>query len=98
MTSTAPYTVPWTPRHAELSAIPSEGCRGVREAWGRIVVACQRAGTMRSDVVPDHVARTVIAAVPGILVRQPLYGPVPVEVLRAGLRASVSVSPPLPGA
>lgn len=70
----------------------------MREAWGRIVVAYQEAGMMRSDVAPDDVARTMIAVVLGFLVQQSLYGPAPVEVLRDGLRALMSVSPPLSGA
>ncbi|TQJ47483.1 TetR/AcrR family transcriptional regulator [Streptomyces sp. NBC_00080] len=90
----------WTEtlRNEELAAILSEGYRGVREAWGRIVVAYQEAGMMRSDVAPDDVARTMIAVVLGFLVQQSLYGPAPVEVLRDGLRALMSVSPPLSGA
>ncbi|MFD9432315.1 TetR family transcriptional regulator C-terminal domain-containing protein [Streptomyces sp. NPDC060002] len=89
----------WTKtlRNPELAAILSEGYSGVREAWGRIVVAYQEAGMMRSDVSPDHVARTLIAVVLGFLVQQSLLGPAPVEVLRDGLRALMSVSAPLSG-
>ncbi|WP_406010259.1 TetR/AcrR family transcriptional regulator [Streptomyces sp. NBC_00637] len=87
----------WTEtlRNDELSAILREGYAGVREAWARIVVAYQDAGMMRSDVAPDHVARTMIAAVLGFIAQQSLFGPAPVEVLRDGLRALMSVSPPL---
>ncbi|QJT00253.1 TetR/AcrR family transcriptional regulator [Streptomyces asoensis] len=90
----------WTEtlRNPELAAILSEGYGGVREAWARIVVAYQEAGMMRSDVSPDHVARTMIATVQGFLVQQSLFGPAPVEVLRDGLRALMSVSAPLSGA
>lgn len=90
----------WTEtlRNAELAAILNEGYSGVREVWGRIVVAYQEAGMMRSDVPPDHVARTMIAVVLGFLAQQSLFGPAPVDVLRDGLRALMSVSDPLPGA
>lgn len=81
----------------EPAAVPYEGCGGVREASGRIVVAHQDSGMMRSDVPPDHVARTMIAAVPGFLVQLSLFGPTPVETPRDGLRALMGVTPPLSG-
>ncbi|MDR6979460.1 AcrR family transcriptional regulator [Streptomyces sp. 3330] len=87
-----------TLRNAEPAALLEEGCTGVREAWGRIVVAYQEAGMMRSDVAPDQVARTMIAVVLGFLAQQTLFGPAPVEVLRDGLRALMSVSAPSSGA
>ncbi|WP_319593577.1 hypothetical protein [Streptomyces sp. ID05-04B] len=87
-----------TLRNEELSGILREGYGGVREARARIVVAYQDAGTMRSDVSPDHVARTMIATVLGFIPQQSLFGAAPVEVLGDGLRALMSVSPPLPPA
>ncbi|MGW0584300.1 TetR family transcriptional regulator C-terminal domain-containing protein, partial [Streptomyces sp. NPDC002920] len=88
----------WTEtlRNEELSAVLSEGYGAVREAWGRIVEAYQAAGMMRADVDPDDVARTMIASVLGFIAQQSLFGPVPVEVLRDGLRALMSVSEPKP--
>jgi hypothetical protein len=47
---------------------------------------------MRSDVPADHVARTMIAVILGFIAQQYLFGPVPVEVLRDGLRALMSMS------
>ncbi|MFC4505090.1 MULTISPECIES: TetR/AcrR family transcriptional regulator [Streptomyces] len=85
-----------TLRNEELSAVLSEGYGAVREAWGRIVEAYQAAGMMRADVDPDDVARTMIASVLGFIAQQSLFGPVPVEVLRDGLRALMSVSEPKP--
>ncbi|PAZ12855.1 TetR family transcriptional regulator [Streptomyces sp. SA15] len=79
------------PRNAELAAVLGEGYSAVRAAWGRIVEGYQEAGTMRSDVPPDHVARTMIAAVLGFIAQQSLFGPAPVEVLRDGLRALMSM-------
>ena len=63
----------------------------MRAAWGRIVEGYQKAGMMRTDVEPDHVARTMIAAVLGFIAQQSLFGPAPVEVLRDGLRALTSM-------
>ncbi|MFI6033658.1 TetR/AcrR family transcriptional regulator [Streptomyces sp. NPDC051315] len=79
------------PRNEELAAVLREGYGSVRAAWGRIVEAYQEAGTMRSDIPPDHVARTMIAAVLGFIAQQSLFGPTPVEILRDGLRALMSV-------
>ncbi|MER5211920.1 TetR/AcrR family transcriptional regulator [Streptomyces sp. NPDC002838] len=79
------------PRNEELAAVLREGYNAVRAAWGRIVEGYQDAGTMRSDVPPDHVARTMIAAVLGFIAQQALFGPAPVEVLRDGLRALMSM-------
>ncbi|MFF3332576.1 TetR/AcrR family transcriptional regulator [Streptomyces sp. NPDC002888] len=89
----------WTeiPRNDELAAVLGKGYAAIRAAWGRIVEAYQDAGTMRSDIHPDHVARTMIAAVLGFIAQQSLFGPAPVEVLRDGLRALMSVSAPESG-
>lgn len=79
-------------RNDELAAVLQEGYDAVRAAWGRIVEGYQEAGTMRSDVPPDHVARTMIAAAVGFIAQQSLIGPAPVEVLGNGLRALMSMS------
>ncbi|KUL33165.1 TetR/AcrR family transcriptional regulator [Streptomyces regalis] len=83
----------WTEtlRNDELAALLREGYGTVQETWTRIVQAYQDAGMMRSDVNPDHVARTMMAAAMGFLAQQALFGPAPVEVLRDGLRALMSV-------
>ncbi|GGW99859.1 hypothetical protein GCM10010383_32190 [Streptomyces lomondensis] len=83
----------WTEtlRNEELAAVLREGYGSVRAAWGRIVEGYQEAGMMRPDVAPDHVARTMIAAVLGFIAQQSLFGPAPVEVLRDGLRALMSM-------
>ncbi|MFE0457452.1 TetR/AcrR family transcriptional regulator [Streptomyces sp. NPDC058914] len=80
------------PRNDELAAVLREGYTAVRAAWGRIVQSYQEAGRMRSDVPPDHVARTMIAGVLGFIAQQSLFGPAPVEVLRDGLRALMSMT------
>ncbi|MBX9394470.1 TetR/AcrR family transcriptional regulator [Streptomyces sp. TRM72054] len=84
----------WTEtlRNEELAAVLRDGYGSVRAAWSRIVEGYQDAGMMRPDVAPDHVARTMIAAVMGFVAQQSLFGPVPVEVLRDGLRALMSMS------
>ncbi|WP_171108762.1 MULTISPECIES: TetR/AcrR family transcriptional regulator [Streptomyces] len=83
----------WTEtlRNEELAAVLRDGYGSVRAAWSRIVEGYQDAGMMRPDVAPDHVARTMIAAVMGFVAQQSLFGPVPVEVLRDGLRALMSM-------
>ncbi|EFL30595.1 TetR family transcriptional regulator [Streptomyces viridochromogenes DSM 40736] len=83
----------WTEtlRNEELAAVLREGYGSVRASWGRIVEGYQEAGMMRADVAPDHVARTMIAAVLGFIAQQSLFGPAPVEVLRDGLRALTSM-------
>jgi AcrR family transcriptional regulator len=82
---------PETLRNEELAAVLREGYGSVRAAWGKIVEDYQRAGMMRPDVEPDHVARTMIAAVLGFIAQQSLFGPAPVDVLRDGLRALMSM-------
>ncbi len=83
----------WTEtlRNEELAGILLEGYGSVRAAWGRIVEGYQEAGMMRADVAPDHVARTMIAAVLGFIAQQSLFGPAPVEILQDGLRALTSM-------
>ncbi|MET9393506.1 TetR/AcrR family transcriptional regulator [Streptomyces sp. NPDC006624] len=83
----------WTEtlRNEDLAAVLREGYGSVRAAWGKIVEGYQEAGMMRTDVAPDHVARTMIAAVLGFIAQQSLFGPAPVEVLRDGLRALTSM-------
>ncbi|MFE6526653.1 TetR/AcrR family transcriptional regulator [Streptomyces sp. NPDC057794] len=82
---------PETLRNEELAAVLREGYGSVRAAWAKIVEGYQRAGMMRPDVEPDHVARTMIAVVLGFIAQQSLFGPAPVEVLRDGLRALTSM-------
>lgn len=83
----------WTEtlRNGELAALLRDGYGSVRASWSEIVEGYQEAGMMRPDVEPDHVARTMIAAVLGFLAQQSLFGAAPVEVLRDGLRALMSM-------
>ncbi|MET7737205.1 helix-turn-helix domain-containing protein [Streptomyces sp. NPDC005402] len=83
----------WTEtlRNEELATVLREGYGAVRETWTRIAGAYQDAGTMRSDVSPEYVARTMMAAAMGFLAQQALFGPTPTEVLGDGLRALMSV-------
>ncbi|KAB1145355.1 TetR/AcrR family transcriptional regulator [Streptomyces luteolifulvus] len=83
----------WTEtlRNSELAAVLRDGYGAVRQAWARVAEAYQEAGMMRADVPPDDVARTMIAAVLGFLAQQSLFGPTPVDVLRNGLRALMSM-------
>ncbi|MFF4253628.1 TetR/AcrR family transcriptional regulator [Streptomyces sp. NPDC001663] len=83
----------WTEtlRNDELAALLREGYGAVQDAWTRIAEGYQDAGMMRSDVPPDRVARTMMAAAMGFLAQQALFGPASSEVLRDGLRALMSV-------
>ncbi|NUS29193.1 MAG: TetR/AcrR family transcriptional regulator, partial [Streptomyces sp.] len=85
-----------TLRNDELAAVLRDGYGAVRAAWGRIVEAYQDAGMMRSDVPPDDVARTMMAAAMGFIAQQALFGPAPSDILRDGLRGLMSVRD-LPG-
>ncbi|MER6346473.1 TetR/AcrR family transcriptional regulator [Streptomyces sp. NPDC001595] len=80
-----------TVRDKRLAAVLTEGYDAVRAAWTRVVEVYQERGMMRADLPADDVARTMIAAVQGFIVQQSLFGPVPVEVLRNGLRALMSM-------
>jgi AcrR family transcriptional regulator len=83
----------WTEtlRNEELAAVLREGYGAVRETWTRIVRAYQDAGTMRSDVPPEYVARSMMAAAMGFLAQQALFGPTSTDVLGDGLRALMSM-------
>ncbi|CAL9645216.1 putative HTH-type transcriptional regulator YfiR [Streptomyces sp. enrichment culture] len=89
----------WTEvvRNEELADVLREGYGAVRAAWTEVVEAYQEAGMMRADLPADDVARTMIATVQGFVVQQSLFGPVPVEVLRNGLRALTSMGQPSGG-
>jgi AcrR family transcriptional regulator len=80
------------PRNDDLAAVLREGYGSVRGTWARIVRLYQDSGRMRSDIEPDHVARTMIAATLGFIAQQALFGPAPVDVLREGLRALMSMT------
>ncbi|WP_221350200.1 TetR/AcrR family transcriptional regulator [Streptomyces beigongshangae] len=86
----------WTEtlRDAELAAVLREGFVAVREAWVAVVEGYQAAGVMRADVPAEHVARTLIAAAQGFAAQQALFGTVPAEVLRDGLRGLMSMGDP----
>ncbi|MBA4865232.1 TetR/AcrR family transcriptional regulator [Streptomyces sp. PSKA54] len=83
----------WTEtlRNDELSAQLREGYDTVRAAWCKVVEAYQTAGMMRTDIPPEHVARTMIGVAQGFCAQQALFGPVPVEVLQNGLRGLMSM-------
>jgi AcrR family transcriptional regulator len=82
-----------TVRNEALAAVLADVYAELRGNWVRAVEAYQDAGTMRSDIPADHVARTMIAAVQGFIAQQALFGAAPVDVLQDGLRALMSVPP-----
>ncbi|MFE7566042.1 TetR/AcrR family transcriptional regulator [Streptomyces sp. NPDC057539] len=83
----------WTEtlRNDKLAALMRDGYDRVREAWIKVVEAYQEAGLMRADVPASDVARTMIAAAQGFAAQQALFGEVPIEVLRNGLRGLMSM-------
>ncbi|MEV8391136.1 MULTISPECIES: TetR/AcrR family transcriptional regulator [unclassified Streptomyces] len=83
----------WTEtlRNDKLAALMREGYDRVRGAWIKVVEAYQEAGLMRADIPASDVARTMIAAAQGFAAQQALFGEVPIEVLRNGLRGLMSM-------
>jgi hypothetical protein len=73
-----------TLRNKELAALLYEGYGAVCEVWtrGSSGRAYQDTGTMRSDVPPGAVARTMTAAAMGFLAQQALFGPMPADARR----------------
>ncbi|MER8070344.1 TetR/AcrR family transcriptional regulator [Streptomyces sp. NPDC094034] len=83
----------WTEtlRNDKLAALMRDGYDRVREAWVKVVEAYQEAGLMRADIPAPDVARTMVAAAQGFAAQQALFGEVPIEVLRNGLRGLMSM-------
>ncbi|MGV2921927.1 TetR/AcrR family transcriptional regulator [Streptomyces alfalfae] len=86
----------WTEtlRDERLSALMAGVYARVRAAWVSIVEGYQEAGMMRADIPADHVARTMIAAAQGFAAQYALFDEVPVEALRDGVRALMSMGEP----
>lgn len=80
-----------TLRNEQLAATLNEGYANLRADWIGLVESYQKAGTMRSDVPADHVARTLIGIVQGFIAQQALFGNIGVEVLEDGLRGVMSM-------
>ncbi|MEU7581240.1 helix-turn-helix domain-containing protein [Streptomyces sp. NPDC041068] len=89
----------WTEtlRDEELSALIGDVYAKVRGSWMAIVEGYQEAGVMRADIPADHVARTMIAMVQGFAAQYALFDEVPIEALRDGLRALMSMGRPAEG-
>ncbi|MFI6693783.1 TetR/AcrR family transcriptional regulator [Streptomyces sp. NPDC050433] len=83
----------WTEtlRNESLSTLIRAGYGHVHAAWVKVVEAYQAEGLMRADVPAEHVARTMIGVAQGFVAQQALFGEVPVEVLRNGLRGLMSM-------
>ncbi|MEU9774773.1 MULTISPECIES: helix-turn-helix domain-containing protein [Streptomyces] len=74
-----------------------EGYGAMRRVWADLVRAYREAGMLDSDVDPDDMARTLIAAAQGFIAQQALFGDVRVEGLQAGLRGLMSMRDPQAG-
>ncbi|MEG3628090.1 TetR/AcrR family transcriptional regulator [Streptomyces poriticola] len=80
-----------TVRNEELAAVLRDGFAVVRGSWRLLVEAYKEAGLMPADADADAMARVMIAFVQGFAAQLALFGPVPEETLRDGLRALMSV-------
>ncbi|WP_049580977.1 TetR/AcrR family transcriptional regulator, partial [Streptomyces sp. SBT349] len=65
-------------------------------AWSRVVVAYQEKGMMSRDVEPEAVGRVLAACAQGFILQRALLGHLDFDVVRAGLRGLMSISPSHP--
>jgi AcrR family transcriptional regulator len=86
----------WTeaPRNEVLSATFRTGYDKVRAAWARVVEGYKAAGLISGDADADAMARTMIALAQGFAAQMALFGELPPEILRNGVRALMSVREP----
>ncbi|MER6601858.1 TetR/AcrR family transcriptional regulator [Streptomyces parvus] len=83
-----------TLRDERLAALLDETYATMRVAWAKLVDAYRSAGILGSDVLDDHVARTMIATAQGFIVQEALFGDVRPEVVEEGLRGLMSMNHP----
>ncbi|MEV7288507.1 TetR/AcrR family transcriptional regulator [Streptomyces sp. NPDC093252] len=85
----------WTEtlRDRELAAMIEPGVTRIRAAWNTIGENYKAAGLMDPDADTDAMARTLLALVQGYATQHAMFGGVPEESLRGGLRALLSITP-----
>ncbi|MFE1439940.1 TetR/AcrR family transcriptional regulator [Streptomyces sp. NPDC058739] len=83
----------WTEtlRNEQLAALLAPGFERILEAWREVAESYRRAGLLAKDADADALARVMVAMVQGFAVQTALFGDVPQETLRAGLRALMGV-------
>ncbi|WP_461077287.1 TetR/AcrR family transcriptional regulator [Streptomyces deserti] len=86
----------WTeaPRSDVLSATIHAGYGRVRAAWARVVERYKAAGLIAEDADADAMARAMIALAQGFAAQMAVFGEMPPEILRDGVRALMSVRDP----
>lgn len=89
----------WTEtlRNEDLAAMVHAGYARVRAAWVEVVEGYKDAGIVAADADPDAMARVMIALAQGFAAQMAVFGEMPPEVLRDGLRAIVSMRDPRVG-
>ncbi|MFF0200174.1 TetR family transcriptional regulator C-terminal domain-containing protein [Streptomyces sp. NPDC005017] len=83
----------WTEtlRNEQLAALLAPGFERIPEGRREVAESYRRAGLPAKDADADALARVMVAVVQGFAVRTALFGDVPQETLRAGLRAMTGV-------
>lgn len=91
----------WTEtlRNEVLAELTHTGYARVRSAWVTVVEGYKSAGLISEDADAEAMARVMIAIAQGFAAQMALFGEMPSEVLRDGLRAMMSMrAPRTPGA
>ncbi|MFC5633484.1 TetR/AcrR family transcriptional regulator [Streptomyces bullii] len=83
-----------TLRNETLAATFGTGYDKVRAAWARVVEGYKTADLIAGNVDADAMARTMIAIAQGFAAQMAVFGELPPEVLRNGVRALMSVRDP----
>ncbi|GAP48355.1 TetR/AcrR family transcriptional regulator [Streptomyces azureus] len=86
----------WTEtlRNEDLAAIVHAGYARVRAAWVKVVEGYKDADLIAADADPDAMARVMIALAQGFAAQMAVFGEMPPEIMRDGLRAMVSMRDP----
>ncbi|MEU8590476.1 TetR/AcrR family transcriptional regulator [Streptomyces sp. NPDC048664] len=87
----------WTEilRNEDLRDVVHTGYERIRGAWQRVVESYKDAGLIPADADADAMARVMIALAQGFAAQSAVVGEVPMESLREGLRALMSMRYPL---
>jgi AcrR family transcriptional regulator len=86
----------WTEtlRNEDLAAVVHTGYARARAAWAKVVEGYKAADLIAADADPDAMARVMIAIAQGFAAQMAVFGEMPPEIMRDGLRAMVSMRDP----
>ncbi|MFJ8467977.1 TetR/AcrR family transcriptional regulator [Streptomyces swartbergensis] len=86
----------WTEtlRNEDLAAMVHTGYARVRTAWVKVVEGYKDADLIAADADPDAMARVMIALAQGFAAQMAVFGEMPPEIMRDGLRAMLSMRDP----